>query len=265
MSKDPKLSLEADDLTRRQWILRLGEFVALAGISGLVADVKAFVPGHQAEQSSGPLPPGLYDPSQEHLVHALSSAGKNWTAPSGTETEYALPPSIDYQPKFFAPDDFKVVTRVVEVLLGKVEPAASSQAAQWLDLWLSAVPAVRTAAQQLDPTHRVLAVAFYGESRVRELETAHPDALARAGIRALRDFSTRLYGGRDFLQLTSEEQSELLMTTAKAEPGTAERNFYDLTRTEAIRGYYTTAEGLEELDYHGNAYYGDCPGCERKT
>src|SRR5215467_10857089 len=142
VSEDPKLPLEADDLTRRQWILRLGEFVALAGISGLVADVKAFVPGHQAEQSSGPLPPGLYDPSQEHLVHALSSAGKNWTAPSGTETEYAYASSTEYQPKFFGADDFKLVARVIEVLLGKVEPTASSQAARWLDLWLSAAPGV---------------------------------------------------------------------------------------------------------------------------
>lgn len=264
MSQDPKHPPEADDFTRRQWILRLGEFVALAGISGLVPDVTA-VARDQAEQPhANTLPPGLYDTSQEHLVQALSSAGGKWTPPSGSETEYASALFIDYQPKFFGPDDFKVVTRVIEILLGKGEPTASSQAAQWLDFWLSAVPGVRTAAQQLDLMHRALAIAFYGESRVRDLETAHPDAIARVGIRALRDLSTRLYGGRDFLQLTGDEQNELLMTTAKAEPGTAERKFFDLARTEAIRGYYTSAAGLKDLDYLGNAYYGDCPGCERK-
>lgn len=42
------------------------------------------------------------------------------------------------------------------------------------------------------------------------------------------------------------------------------RKLYDLARTEAIRGYYTTAEGLKELDYRGNAYYGDSPGCAPK-
>jgi hypothetical protein len=262
VNEDPKRPPEADDLTRREWILHLGEFVALAGISGLVPDFA----GHQAEQpNASALPSGLYGPSQEHLVHALSSAGKNWTPPPGTETEYAPASSIDYQPKFFSPDDFKVVTRVIEILLGKVEPTTSSQAAQWLDLRLSAAPGVRTAAQQLDPLHRTLAVAFYGESRVRDLETARPDAIARVGIRALRDLSTRLYGGRDFLQLTAAEQTELLITSTKAEPGTSVRKFYELTRTEAIRGYYTSAEGLNDLDYHGNAYYGDCPGCERKT
>jgi len=266
VTEDPKRPPEADDLTRRKWILRLGEFVALAGVSGLVPDIVASLAEHQgAHPNTIVLPPGLYDPSQEHLVHALSSAGANWTAPPGSETEYVPAAiSLDYQSKFFGPDDFKVVTRVIEVLLGDVEPRASSQAAQWLDLWLSAVPGVRDAAQQLDPLHRALAVEFYGESRVKDLETAHPDAAARVGIRALRDLSTRLYGGRDFLQLTPHEQAELLMTTAKAEPGTAVRKFYELTRMEAIRGYYTSAEGLNDLDYRGNAYYGDCPGCERK-
>jgi len=266
VSEDPKRAPEADDLTRRQWILRLGEFVALAGISGLVPDVTASLAEHQAAHPNATaLPPGLYDPSQEHLVHALSSGAKNWSLPSGSETEYAPAISMDYQSKFFGPDDFKVVNRVIEVLLGKVEPTASSQAAQWFDLWLSAIPGVRAAAQQLDPMHRALAVAYFGEGRVRDLENAHPDAIARAGIRALRDLSTRRYGGRDFPQLTVDEQAELLMTTSKAQPETAERKFYELTRTETIRGYYTSATGLEDLDYRGNAYYGDCPGCERKS
>lgn len=266
MSEDLKRPPEADDLTRRQWILRLGEFVALAGVSGLVPEVAASIAGRQVEQSNAnELPPGLYDASQEHLVHALSSAGGKWTPPLGSETEYASALSIDYQPKFFVPDDFKIVTRVIEILLGNVEPTASSQAARWLDLWLSEVPGVRAAAQQLDPLHRTLAVAFYGENRVRDVESAHPEAIARVGIRGLRDLSTRLYGGRDFLQLTADEQAELLITTTKAEPGTSMRKFYELTRAEAIRGYYTSAEGLNDLDYRGNAYYGDCPGCERKT
>jgi len=265
VSEESKHRPEADDLTRRQWILRLGEFVALAGISGLVPEGTASVAGHQAAQTNlSTLPPGLYGPSQEHLVQALSSAGKHWTPPTGTETEYASASSTEYQPKFFGADDFKLVARVIEVLLGKVEPTASSQAARWLDLWLSAAPGVRDAAQQLDALHRALAVAFYGEGRVRNVEIAHPDAIARVGIRALRDLSTRLYGGRDFLQLTPNEQAELLTTTAKADLETAERKFYELIRTEAIRGYYTTAEGLNELDYRGNAYYGECPGCERK-
>ena len=39
----------------------------------------------------------------------------------------------------------------------------------------------------------------------------------------------------------------------------------DLARHEAIRGYYTSAAGIAELDYKGNTYYPDCPGCEIKA
>jgi len=263
--KDERIPNSANDLTRRQWILRLGEFVALAGVSGLVPEVAASLAAQQAGQASSfALPPGLYEPSQDHLVHALSSGGRDWAPPPGSETEYALPGSAPYEPLFFPPEEFKVVTRMIEVLLGKVEPVAVPQAAQWFDLWLHAAPGVRAAAQQLDPRHRALTVAFYGENAVRELETAHPDAVALVGIRALSDLSSKLYG-RDFLHLTDAEQTELVTTASKAEVGTPVRKFFELTRAEAIRGYYTSAEGLKELDYRGNAYYGDSPGCESKS
>jgi hypothetical protein len=254
----------ADDITRRQWILRLGELVALAGVSGFVPETGASPAEQTGETKAIALPPGLYAPSQDHLTHALSSGGKNWTPPQGSETEYAPPSSLPYQPQFFSREDFSTVTRLVEVLLGNVGPSASSQAAQWFDLCLFSAPAVRAAAQQLDPTHRLLASAVYGESAVRQLETADPDAVARVGIRALRDLASRLYG-RDFLQLAEAEQFDLLRTATKAESETSVHKFFELIRTEAIRGYYTSAEGLEELDYRGNAYYGQCPGCETKT
>ena len=82
-------------------------------------------------------------------------------------------------------------------------------------------------------------------------------------LRALHDLAGKLYG-HDFLQLTDTEQLELLKTAATAERGTAVHKFFDLARTEAIRGYFTSAKGLEELDYKGNAYYTESPGCESK-
>lgn len=262
MNDHPNRSFDSrDDLTRRQWILRLGKSVALAGVSGLVPEVADVLAAQQAEQSKlTALSPGLYEPSQDHLVHVLSSGGKKWTPPAGAETEFALPTAVADQPKFFEADDFKTVTRIIELLLGKVDSAASLEAANWFDLWLASVSGVRTAAQQLDPMHRALALAFYGETEVRELETAQPDAVGRMGIRALRNLSHIFYR-RDFLELTDAEQFDLLMTASKAEAGTEEHKFFELIRREAIRGYYTSAEGLKELDYRGNAYYGECPGC----
>jgi hypothetical protein len=265
VTEDPRLErLEElpEDPSRRKWLLRLGELVALAGVSGIVPEFAThFANGQQAETAS--LPPGLYDGSQDHLVHALSSGGSKWTPPAGSETEYVQPSSGAYDPQFFSAEEFPVVTRLIAILLGSIDTTAVSQAAQWCDLWLLSAGEVRIAAQQLDPMHRILAVAYYGEESVREVETADPQAIARVGVRALRDLSTKLYG-RDFLELSDAEQTTFVTRISKAPEGTPVHRFFQLTRREAIRAYYTSAQGLKELDYKGNAFYGESPGCESK-
>jgi len=254
---------QTDDLTRREWILRLGELMALAGISGTVPELASSLAKAQSIDANS-LPPGLYEASQDHLVHALSSAGKNWSPPPGSETEYAVPAVPAYAPQFFFAEEFKVVTRLIEIFLGKVDGVAISDAAQWFDRWLHSAAAVRNAALHLDPLHRILAVAYYGEDSVRELENSHPDDIARIGLSALHELANKRYG-RDFLQLTEAEQVYLLKATGNLESGTDAYKFFDLTRHEAIRGYYTSAGGLEELDYKGNAYYTESPGCKEKS
>ncbi len=265
-----------DDLSRRQWLLRLGEMVVLAGVSGLVPESATVLlaAGQGGEPAAAiALPPGLYDASPEHLVHALSSGGKNWSPPAGSETDYVQPSSLPFQPQFFSAEEFRVVTRFVEILLGNTDAAALVQATQWFDSWLYSSAGVRAAAQRLDPMHRLLAVADYGEESVRELETADPQSVARAGLSALRDLSLQAHG-QEFLQLSASQQIDLLTsvhpTSAQSTAGTTQdltplQKFFEIARSEAIRGYYTSAAGLNELDYKGNAYYGDSPGCEAKS
>jgi hypothetical protein len=257
-------SSQADDLSRRQWLLRLGEMVVLAGVSGLVPESAAALLG--TEQGASPvaaaLPPGLYDASPEHLVHALSSGNKKWSAPPGSETEYVQLNSPPFQPQFFSAEEFSVVTRFVEILLGNADSTALAQAMQWFDQWLYSAAGVRAAAQHLDPMHRLLAVAINGEESVRELETADPQSVARAGLAALHDLSLQVHG-QEFLQLAPSQQIDLLISAGTAQPGNPQRKFFEIA--QAIRGYYTSAAGLEELDYKGNAYYGDSPGCEAKS
>ena len=251
-----------DDLTRREWILRLGELVALAGVSGMVPELASAFTAPQVDAST--LSPGLYAPSQDHLVHALSSGGKNWSPPPGSETEYVEPGSASYHPQFFSPEEFATVTRFISILLGQVDRSALSQAAQWFDRWVFSSAGVRSAARNLDPLHRALAVAYYGEDSVRELETADPQEMARVGLRALQSLSSARYN-RTFLQLPENEQVELVRASAESQAGTGLQAFFGLARSQATRGYYTTASGLEELDYRGNAYYTECPGCARSS
>lgn len=251
----------SDDITRRHWLLILGRLAALTGFSGIAPDLAETL----AEGTAKPaLPPGLYYPSQDHLSHALGDLGSVHAIPSGSETEYVRPSPGPFRPQFFSDEEFKVVTRIVEILLGKVDPGALSQAVQWFDLYLYSVAGVRQAALKLDPLHRALAVAYYGEAPVRELETADPQSVARSGLAHLERISREQYG-QEFLALNDSQQTNLIATISTEKPDSVLRKFFELVRTEAARGYYTSAEGLKELDYKGNWYYAACPGCEQKT
>lgn len=246
----------SNEVTRRQWLLRLGEMVALAGVSGLIPQGVLLSAQEQAE-----LPPGLYVPSASDLVHALSS-GHHLVKPAiGSETDYAEPAAAPFQPRFFSTEEFRLVTRLTEIMLGNVEADALAEATQWIDWSYHSADGVRKAAQNLDPLHRALAIAFFGESTVRELETADPAKIAREGIPAWNKDAVARYGS-GFMDLAAPKQEEFVHAVAAEETAKPARKFLEALRGEAIRGYYTSAQGLKELEYKGNAYHPSCPGCD---
>ena len=255
---EPVTETAALELTRREWLLRLGEITALAGVAGLVPEMATTLAW--AEQQVA-LPPGLYEPSPKHLIHALSGQGAA-AIPPGSETDYVQPRPGPFHPQFFSPEEFRVVTRLVEILLGAVDGGALAETAEWVDLRIYSASAVREAARRLDPLHRALAVAYYGEVRVVEVETSDPQSAARDGMGALQEHCrTRL--GHGFLELIPSEQVDVVREISQAPQESPQRRFYDLLRREAIRGYYTSRRGLKDLDYKGNSYYSQCPGCEK--
>ena len=250
------------DLTRRQWLLKLSQLVAVAGFSGLVPELAPALP-HAEGQETRALPPGLYYPSEKHLSHALGDRGSRPSIPPGSETDYVKPSSSPFRPQFFSDEEFRSVTRFAEILLGKVDRGALAQSLEWLDLYLYSQAGVRQAALNLDPLHRALAVAYHGESGVRELETRDAQTVVRSGMAALERLSMAGYGHR-FVQIDESQQTEILTTISAAQPDSSLRRFFETMRAEIVRGYYTSAEGLQELDYKGNWYYTACPACERK-
>jgi hypothetical protein len=262
MSEDRPKPID-DAVTRRQWILRLGKAVALLGFSGVAPEVAAGLLRDDLlydDASQSELPPGLYLPSADSLVHALAGGHKLFTPPPGSETDYVQPNSEPFQPQFFSADEFAIVTRLVNVVLGQVDLSALSEAAQWVDLWFHSAAGVRQAARELNPLHRVLAVHYYGETAVRDLETTDSEALAREGFAALQKLTNEKYRrGFDKLDLADQVDVVRLIQVSPAE--SALRRFFEITRGEAMRGYFTSPQGLAELNYTGNAYYGDCPDC----
>jgi hypothetical protein len=255
--KDFKRAESGKGLTRRQWLLVLGGSATVVGLSGVVPELTAALSG-AGEQ---PLPPGLYYPSYDHLFHALGGHGSLGIIPPGTETEYVRATASVFRPQFFSDQEFKTVARIIQILLGKVDANAIAQAVQWFDLYLHSALGVREAALELDVLHRALAVAYYGETTVRELETVDLQEIVRSGLKALQNDSVERYG-RKFLLLDEKQQRDLISTITIASPNSSLQKFLDVVRTEAVRGYYTTAAGLKELDYKGNWYYGSCPGCK---
>jgi hypothetical protein len=221
--------MTADEFTRRGWILRLGGAAALNRISTPAL----------AAASSDKLPPGLYEPSLQHLAHSLKTA----TAPS---------PELPSQHHFGA-EDFSLLKTLVALILG--EEASTPmvfEIATWIDLMVSQSEEIRTAARALSPAHRRLAVDYYGEETVRELESENPAAMCRDGLAALNP------GG--FAALNGSEQVAHLLNLENAND-----RFIAWVKRRALDGFYTSRQGLQELDYKGNAFYAQSPGCEHDS
>ena len=203
------------EFTRRLWLLRLGSGVVLTGFSGL--DLEA------AAQS--PLPPGLYQPSIDHLAHVLKPV-------AGAELRPA--------PLFFTAAEYQQLKDLVGRTLGE-DPGTPPvpEITAWIDLLVRDAAAVREAAQSLSPAHRGLAVAFYGEEAVHELETFDAQQVCRAGL----------------ARISAEPSLTLESLESGGDP------FVRWLKHRAIEGFYTSQAGLKELDYKGNSFYSISPGC----
>jgi hypothetical protein len=248
-----------EDLTRRAWLLRLGELTVLAGVAGLAPDLASAMTPTVQEAAAG-LPPGLYEPSTQHLVHVLGARDAP-IVPRGAETDFAAPRRSPFQPLFFSRHELEVVTPLVAILLGSVDPGALSEAIAWLDLRLQSDSGIRHAARTLEPLHRALAVAHYGEARVVELESVDAQAIVRSGLKLLDEQSRERFD-QDFLGLAATAQTDLVRDISRTPPDSPLGRCYSFLRREAIRGYFTSQAGLRELDYKGNTMYGVCPGCD---
>jgi hypothetical protein len=266
-------------LTRREWLLRLGEAAVLAGFSGAAGErLEAFDPQTTAKKAQATLPPGLYEPSTAHMAHALTMDQRFITPPPGSETEYITPNQGAFEPAFFLPDDFQVVRQLVRVMLNKGEGPAPAgiavvtdytvdEIAQWIDLTIHEAAAVRAAAQALSTQDRVLAAHFHGEEAVRRLESEDEQKIWSEGLAWLKEEAAK-FSPQGYLSLTEAQQAQLLGSVA--ESATSERTdsagtrFYRTLKRRTAEGYYTSQAGLKELDYQGNAFHAEPPGCPQK-
>ena len=256
--RDPEDDPGEEEPTRREWLLRLGEVTALAGVAGLVPELATTLTAAQ-EQAAAALPPGLYDPSTDHLTHVLGAQGAPMI-PLGTETDYVRPRQEPFRPQWFSHDELPMARRIVEILLGTVDASVRDETVEWIDRRLASAAGARQAARRVEPLHRAVAVAYHGEARVVEEESAEPETQVRAALRQL-DVQARARFNRAFVQARSSDQADLVREMSQAPADSVLGRGYAVLRRETVRGYYTTRAGLQDLNFKGNAYYGTCPGC----
>jgi hypothetical protein len=212
------------------------------------------------------LPPGLYEPSEDHMTHALASDDRYYPIPADSETDFVRPLNGSFQPQFFSSAEFRVVKRLVASVLGESEGSSEaggmiSEVAGWIDLEVFNSAAVREAALGLSPQHRAVAVAYYGEKAVQELETQELQMIWRDGLEWLSKESNHRWG-KAFLDTPEASQLEILKSlNGRQEAENAGTRLFVLLKNQVVHGFYTSQRGLKELDYKGNAFYAACPGC----
>ena len=184
----------------------------------------------QAEQdphaAGAALPPGLFEPSFDHLSHALAHEEPFLPVPPGTETEYPRQRLGTLVPQGFTQEEFAVVRRLVEIILGEdlkrssEKPAEGAPAsiydevAEWIDLVVASAPGIRKLARSLPAEQRALAVAYFGSGEpVRHLETFECERVCHEGIAWLGEESQRHFA-KGFLDVNPAGQVELVRPSA---------------------------------------------------
>jgi hypothetical protein len=264
------------EISRRQWLMKLGEATVVFGLSGAApeqqAKATALLAAMTAELEA--LPPGLYEPSGEHMARALTNDGPYVKVPAGSETDYVRPRQGTFRPLFFTDKEMQTMQQLVKLILG-AQPEGTAQGdgaeheqtiaeiAEWIDLQVSEAASVRETARQISPEHRALAVAFFGKESVEKLETDDPARVCRDGLQWLDERSKEVHGA-PFLKLSEVEQREVAGSARNVNSPDREgagSNFLAYLSSQTVLGFYSSRLGLNELGYRGNSFSVECPGC----
>jgi len=265
---------EKPGLSRREWLIDVGRAAALAGISGGTGPLQADALTEPGVSESKPetLPPGLYRPAYGHLGRALEDDSRFHPIPPGCPVDFIRPRSKPFGPQFFSRDEYQVIHRLTALMLGEA-PIASEKSsdgsivdevAEWIDLHTYGFAEVRKAAEQLTPEQVALAEAYDGARLLHRVKTSDTQKTYRDGLAWVAEQSKQQHQ-RDFVELSENQQTAILdiVSDDRVNKG-AENNgtrFFRLLKNDIISGFYTSKAGLKELDYKGNRFYAESPGC----
>jgi len=232
--------------TRRRWLMQVAGGTVLAGWSGV-------------DLTAAELPAGVYEPSRDHLGHALAGH----LIEQGGETEL-FGEHLFQQSFFHDPNKHEALGDIISIILGEPpEAAIVNEIARWIDLILIESAEVRAAARSLSTSHRTLALRYYGMEEVRNLEEFDAQKIVTEGINWLDTQSKNPHG---FHSLSRSAQVALVKTISDDRHDPKSDNsgtrFFSYLKARVADGFYTSRAGLNELGYRGNAFYASPPGWE---
>jgi len=141
-----------------------------------------------------------------------------------------------YKPQFFTDDEYEIISRLSELIIPTDATPGAKEAgvSEFIDFIVFSDPNLQ---------YRF-----------------------RYGIRWI-DAHARYLFGRQFLEITREQQTETLTHLAYKDHHRAGeedgRDFFRLIREYAVIGFYTSRVGLEEINYPGlKQYWREAPGCQ---
>jgi gluconate 2-dehydrogenase gamma chain len=140
-----------------------------------------------------------------------------------------------YKPQFFTSDEYAIVSRLSEMIIPSDDTPGAREAgvSEFIDFMVYSDPSLQ---------YRF-----------------------RYGIGWI-DAHARYLFGRRFLEITSDQQIEMLNALAYKDRHRAGeedgRNFFQQIREYTVIGFYTSRIGLEEIQYPGlKQYWREAPGC----
>jgi hypothetical protein len=221
--------------------------------------------------------------TRRHALKILGTVTATCAFPFASEELYGqhvmltpgqTPVAGPYQPSFFAPDEYAVLSRLTDVIIPETDTASASGAgvAEYIDR-------VVTANKEHQPLARAGLAWLVAEARSRfskdylsldeSQHTALLQPLSDAVDRAAREQQQARYrsapGGRIYYVAVTD-------AAQPARPAVAVRkavsdagmpvSFFRLIKNLTADGYYTSRVGLlEELGYSGNKYLPGFPQC----
>jgi hypothetical protein len=164
--------------------------------------------------------------SRREAIARLLGAG--FVSAAGADLLEALtaPAALPYRPRFFGDADFRTVAAIASRIIPTDDTLGAREARveEWIDFFTAAAEDTR-------------------------------QRLYRGGLARLNAWCQERHGAV-FVALDSARQDEGLTSLVQSSP-----EFFEAIKGDTIVGFYTSEIGLRELNWGGQSFHAECPGC----